>query len=153
MTNNLGWRRAYHSHHESAIMVVRDCVTQLRERGVKTDAALRDLAEPLGSTHRRMRTLFHRIGDPLVLIHEIQNLRYRAGLFFLNEAARHRALAAKCERVADELLADQLEFSWDAPCKSRNGRGGHAAAVPGSSERSRGHLGAGLISASGSAGR
>lgn len=113
MSDNRSWKSSYQPSTEIAMETVRKCVAVLRSRGSKTDTALRDLAPTLGTTHRRIRTLFHRDGFPVVLKNEWLSLRYRAGLFFLNEAQRLRKLADEYEEAGENLVADQLEFSWE----------------------------------------
>jgi hypothetical protein len=113
MSDNRSWKTSFQSNAETAIEVVRQCVSVLRSRGLKTDSALRDLAPELGVTHRRIRTLFHRDGIPVVLKNEWMQLRYRAGLFFLNEASRLRELADDHEERGNNLVSGQLEFSWN----------------------------------------
>jgi hypothetical protein len=115
MSDYRSWKRTSHSNTESAIDLVRRCVTALTG-GVKTDTALRDIADALGTTHRRVRTLYHRDGTPIVLQHEWMSLRYRVGLFFLNQAAWHRAKAAEYETAGENLVADQMEFRWGDGC-------------------------------------
>lgn len=126
MSDNRSWKALYQSNAEIAIETVRRCVTVLRSRGLKTDTALSDLAPILGTTNRRMRTLFHRDGIPVVLQNEWASLRYRAGLFFLNEAARLRLLADEYEAKGEALVSVQLEFSWEGPCSANGSQRGSA---------------------------
>jgi hypothetical protein len=124
MSDNRSWKSSYQSNTEIAMETVRHCVNLLT-KGRKTDTALRDLAPVLGISHRRIRTLYHRDGVPVVLNGEWLSLRYRAGLFFLNEAQRFRALGDKCEAYGEDLVSTQLEFSWEAPeCSGKSGFGG-----------------------------
>lgn len=110
----MSWNTLYQpTHTEDAISLVRECVTILRARGLKTDTALHDLPELVGTTKRRVRTLFHRDGMPVVLRNEWMNLRYRVGLFLLNEASRLRGLAEKYEERGQELVSGQQEIQWN----------------------------------------
>ncbi len=120
MSRPKSWKKSFQPDTELAIATVRECVKALRSRGLKTDVALVDLAQALDTTPRRVRTLFHRDGDPIVLKNEWLSLRYRAGLFFLNEAQRLRALADHYEMAGEDLVASQLEVSWEQPW-SKNG--------------------------------
>jgi hypothetical protein len=113
MSGNQSWKASYQSYAEVAIEVVRECASVLRSRGLKTDTALRDLAPELGITHRRVRTLFHRDGIPVVLKNEWMQLRYRAGLLFLNEAERLRNLADRYEEKGNDLVSGQMELPWE----------------------------------------
>jgi hypothetical protein len=117
MSDYRSWKKTSQANTEGAIDLVRRCVTALTG-GVKTDTALRDIAEALGTTHRRVRTLYHRDGTPVVLHHEWESLRYRSGLFFLNLAARLRAKADEYEAAGENLVADQMEFRWSTECKT-----------------------------------
>lgn len=119
MSDNRSWRTSFQSNHESAMELIRTCVALLRSRGMKSDAAMQDLAPILGTTYRRIRTLFHRDGDPVVLKHEWLSLRYRVGLFFLNEAARLRATADEIEAAGNELVAEQMEFRLETECSGK----------------------------------
>lgn len=114
MSENKSWKRNYQSYTEVAIETVRECVKVLRSRGAKTDVALRDLAPVLGTSDRRPRTLFNHDGDPIVLKNEWMQLRYRAGLLFLDEAKRLRDIADKYETAGEEGLVanQQMEFRW-----------------------------------------
>lgn len=114
MSTNRSWRASLHCYNEEAIAVVMRCVAALRQRGMKTEAATHELAKRLQVSPRRVHTLFFRDGTPRVLVNEWANIRYRAGLFFLNEAARHREIADRYDAEADALLNDQLEFNWVA---------------------------------------
>lgn len=112
MSDNMSWRKTSHSYAESAISLVRECVAVLRSRGLKTDAALQDLPSIIDTTPRRVRSLFHREEGRIVLKNEWLSLRYRAGLFFLNEAARLRELADKYDERGSQLVSGQGEFDW-----------------------------------------
>src|SRR4051794_40693137 len=113
MERPMSWNKAFQHHTGEAIELVMDCVAVLRARGVKTPDALRDLSDIMRTSPRRMRTLFHRDGSPVVLKHEWMSLRYRAGLFFLNESVRLHALANKYEERGNELVSGQQEFQWE----------------------------------------
>ncbi len=131
MSHDRSWYKVSQPHTETAMDTVRRCVAALRSRGLKTDTALRDLADILGTTHRRVRTLFHRDYEPVVLQNEWHALRFRAGLFFLNEAQRLRRLADRYEASGEDLISDQPEFtwekSWDANAGSTAQQHGRAA--------------------------
>jgi hypothetical protein len=101
------------SYVEPVIGIVRDLVAALRSQGIKSTDALRDLGPILGTTHRRIRTLFHRDREPVVSKHEWMSLRYRAGLFWLNEAARYTRLAEEAEERGNELVSSQMELPWE----------------------------------------
>lgn len=117
MSDGRAWHKIYQSNTDTVIRLIRECVSALRSRGMKTDAALQDLSPLLGVTPRRIRTLYHRDYEPVVLHHEWMSLRYRAGLFFLNQAAWHRAKAAEYETAGENLVAEhQLEFRWGTEC-------------------------------------
>lgn len=118
MSDYRSWKKVYRSYAEDAIDLVRRCVS-IRTGGVKTDTALRDLAGSLGTTHRRIRTLYHRDGLPVVLENEWMMLRFRVGLFLLNEAFRLRRLADAYEEEGNNLVSDQLEFSWQTDTDAR----------------------------------
>lgn len=120
MNADKSWNKPFQSYDEIAIETVRKCVS-LITGSTKTDTALRDLAPTLGITHRRMRTLYHRDGTPTVRFHEWMALRFRAGLFYLNWAKDLRALADKCDRIGDDLVSTQLEFSWEAEWNANDG--------------------------------
>lgn len=113
MSANHAWSKSYPSNAESAIELVRRCVAAARSWGTKTDVALHDLAPALGTTPRRIRTLFHRDREPVVLKNEWLSLRYRAGLFFLNNAVRLRELADEHEEIGNNLVSGQQEFKWE----------------------------------------
>jgi hypothetical protein len=117
MSDYKSWKRLHQSYTESAIELVRRCVTALTGN-IRTDAALHELADRLDTNHRRIRTLYHRDGTPIVLHHEWMTLRYRVGLFFLNQAAWHRAKAAEYETAGENLVADQMEFRWGNECEN-----------------------------------
>lgn len=113
MSDNRSWKASHQSNAEIAIEYIRDCVALFRSRGAKTDTALRDLAPELGITHRRVRTLFHRDGVPVVLKNEWMQIRHRVGLLFLNEAERLRELADRYEEKGNDLVSGQMEFQWE----------------------------------------
>lgn len=135
MSGNQSWKRSLQSYHEMAISLVREAITALRESGVKTDAALAIYAEAIDSPNRRfaqrrVRTLFHRDGEPIVLLDEMKALNYRTRMFFLNLAAHFRKLADKHEARGEALLSEdqkssvQMEFRWEQTCaKNEDGFG------------------------------
>lgn len=126
MSGNQSWRRSLQSYHEAAIFLVREAIAALRESGVKTDAALAIYAESIDSPHRRfaqrrVRTLFHHDGEPIVLLDEMKALNYRTGLFWLNLAVYFRKKAEKCEARGEALLSGdhapvQMEMVWGQTC-------------------------------------
>jgi hypothetical protein len=126
MSDGRAWRKNYQSNTETVIRLIRECVSALRSRGMKTDAALQDLSPLLQTTQRRIRTLYHCDYEPVVIQYEWASLLYRAGLFFLNQAAWHRAKAAEYETAGENLVADQMEFRWGNECENyaerRSGR-------------------------------
>lgn len=115
MSDNRSWRKSYQPYTEDAIGLVRECVAVMRARGLKSDTALHDLPAIMQTSQRRVRTLFHRDGMPVVLKNEWMSLRYRVGLFFLNEAERLRELADKHEARGNDLVSGQTEFQWEQP--------------------------------------
>lgn len=99
---------------EQAITLVRDLVAALRKRGTKTQFALKDLPEIVDTTPTRVKTLFYGEKDRVVSKHEWMSLRYRAGLFWLNESVRYRKLAEEAEERGNELVSTQLELPiWE----------------------------------------
>ena len=121
MSIKMTWDKSYQSNEEGAITLVRLCIAALRSRGLKTDTALRDLPGILGISPRRVRTLFHRDYEPVVLKNEWLSLRYRVGLFFLNEAQRLRLLADDFDEAGETLVAEQMELPWEAEWQSTSG--------------------------------
>lgn len=117
MSDGRAWKRSHQSYTKSATELVRRCVTALTG-DIRTETALRDVASALDANHRRIRTLWHHDGDPVVLHHEWETLRYRSGLFFLNLAAHLRAKADEYETAGENLVADQMEFRWGNECKT-----------------------------------
>ena len=113
MSANMSWQKKHHSYTEDAIELIRECVSVLRGSGLKTDAALQDMPALFETTPRRIRSLFHREDERIVLKNEWMSLRYRGGLFFLNNAARLRELADKHEEIGNNLVSGQLELEWE----------------------------------------
>lgn len=116
MSEPKSWKQKSTNFTEEAVALLRDCVSVERATGTPTKNAIPDLAPTLGLTTRRARSLFYRDGFPVVLKGEWLSLRYRAGLFLLNKAARLRQLADKYEEAGETLVADQMEFAWE--CKT-----------------------------------
>ncbi len=128
MADNRSWRRASRSYNEIAIFLVRKCVAGLRQSGENTENALRILASQLGSSHRRMRTLFFEEGTPVVTESEWNAMRIRYARVFLNLEQKHLELAAQCEAEANApLQADQLSFCWGQRCNENSGLRGRIA--------------------------
>lgn len=119
MSDYRSWKKACQPYTEDAIGLIRECVAAMRARGLKTSTVLRDLPAVMRMSERRVRTLFHRDGIPVVLANEWQSLRYRAGLFFLNEAERLRQLADQYEARGNDLVSGQLELPWEQTNTSR----------------------------------
>jgi hypothetical protein len=114
MSTNVSWEETSHPYTEKAISLVRDLVAALRKRGTKTEFALKDLPGLVDTTPTRIKTLFYGEKDRVVLKHEWMSLRYRAGLFWLNEAARYRILAEEAEERGNDLVSSQLELPiWE----------------------------------------
>jgi hypothetical protein len=113
MRANMSWSKKSTSFTEPAVELVRQCVAAFRARGVETKRALPDLAPELAMSGRRVRCLFYRDGAPVVLKNEWMSLRYRAGLFLLNEAERLRQLADEYEERGNNLVSGQMEFLWN----------------------------------------
>lgn len=100
---------------EEAITVIRRLVTVYRSHGLKTPDALDDVADGLGDdiSRRRVRTLFHRDGVPVVSQGELHRLRCRAARLLALEAERARVAAREFEREAAALLAaaERMDFT------------------------------------------
>jgi AraC-like DNA-binding protein len=106
-------------HTENAIAVVRDIIAALRRRGLKSEHALVDLARDLGIARKRVRTLFYRDGEPVVLSEEWHSLRLKAAALLRREAAEQRRRADETDARAYEL-EHQLDF-WADTWADQNG--------------------------------
>jgi hypothetical protein len=113
MSDAKSWKHKSTNYTEVAIETVRQCIAAMRAGGQETKNAIVDIAPTLGVSRRRIRSLFYRDGFPIVLKNEWLSMRYRAGLFFLNEAQRLRTLADHYETAGENLVAEQLQFSWE----------------------------------------
>lgn len=123
MSDNKSWKENSTNFTEAAIELVRDCVATMRATGARpaasgsraiaeTKNALPAIADALGLSQRRAKCLFYRDGFPVVLKNEWMNLRFKAGLFFLNNAVKLRDLADECEARGEDLVSGQQEFTW-----------------------------------------
>ncbi len=118
----MSWKSRWQSHNENAISAVRAVVAAYRGRGVKSENALHDAAKALGSTPRRMRALFYRDGEPIVLTDEWDRLRVRAAKTLRREADELRNRADYYDAQADALEGAQGQLFGEATwSQERNG--------------------------------
>lgn len=118
MRATMSGQASYPSYANTVIEIVRDIASALRSRGIKTKDALSDIGPIIGTSHRRVRTLFHRDREPVVNKHECMSITYRAGLFWLNESVRLRTLADIAEERGNRLVSSQLELPWETKTTS-----------------------------------
>lgn len=114
----MSWKKLHQeSYTKPAMEVVRVVVGALRARGMKTPAAVRNVAPELGITERRVCSLFYRDGDPIVLADEWHALRVRAAAMLRREVDQLRFVAERYEAQADALESAQSSLWGETPCR------------------------------------
>lgn len=128
MSDNRSWKNKYLSYDEDAIDLVRRCVRSLRRTGYDSERALRELAPALSATTTRIRKLFYRDGQPVVMLEELIRMRKRSAEFFYRQRDRHLILAAQDEAEAEAAESiDQLSFCWETTWDTNAGPRGPIA--------------------------
>lgn len=121
------WKKRHQQYTEEATEAIRLVVAALRCRGLKSPDALRAVATHPPITERRVRTLFYRDGEPIVLADEWHALRVRAAALLRREANAMRLKASQYEAQAEALECAQPSLWGETGCNA-NGFGDRRAA-------------------------
>lgn len=103
---------------------IQDAISSLRRLGVKTAAAIYEIALIIGATERRVRTLFFRDGEVRITDEERRTIRDAVIEYHRHLAAKHRELAVIEEGIANtkEIEKHLNQLSMEAPDEPSSSR-------------------------------